>query len=67
MVVADNTAVLGGETTCLLDLPSAGSRPSSSIFSRPAFEGLGRDNYTQIEDRRRGKGSEGNVPGISVV
>lgn len=44
-------SVLGGETTCLLDLPSAGSRPSS-VFIRPFDEGS--DQFSAVQDQGLG-------------
>lgn len=51
--------VLGGETTCLLDLPSAGLRPSS-VYARQLLNG-GHEGYSPIEnglgeDRQEGEG-----------
>lgn len=60
MAVSSDT-VLGGETTCLLDLPSAGSRPTTVLASAVEVVGGGRGGYAPLGERSGNGGREGTV------
>lgn len=63
MVVASN-AVLGGETMCLLDVPSASGSRSPRVFSSAVdgVRGGGRQGaYQPTMERSGGGGQEGDM------